>query len=238
MSHFAYPTRPNEKVLKGVNFDIRKGEFIALVGGSGSGKSTITSLLLRLYKSTFGEIRVEGVNLADIRVEWLRDNISIVTQNPNLFDMTVIDNIAYGTRPLTDKEAMEAAKACNAEEFILNLPDGYETQLGANAELLSGGQAQRLAIARALVRGAQVLILDECTSALDPENQAFVMEAVRKIREGRTIIMITHKVELMKLCDRILVVDDGVIAEEGTYESLISRNGVFSQLSRGGELES
>jgi ATP-binding cassette, subfamily B (MDR/TAP), member 1 len=233
---FAYPSRPNDLILKGLNLDIRQGEFVALVGGSGSGKSTISALLMRLYHPNSGIITVDGVNIVSMKVEWLRDNISIVTQNANLFDMTVIDNIAYGTRPLTDKEAVEAAKAANADEFIQNLPEGYETQLGNNADLLSGGQAQRLAIARALVRGAQVLILDECTSALDPENQTFVMEAIKKIRKGRTIIMITHKIEIMKTCDRILVVEDGAIAEQGTFTTLMNRDGAFQRLAVGGEL--
>jgi ATP-binding cassette, subfamily B (MDR/TAP), member 1 len=226
---FAYPE------LKSLNLDIKAGECIALVGGSGSGKSTVISLLQRLYQPTSGQITIDGTNLAGTDVTWLRDHVSIVTQKPQLFDMTVIDNIAYGPRPLPDEACYEAAQACNAEEFILNLPDGYETQLGANAEFLSGGQAQRLAIARALVRGANVLILDECTSALDAENEAFVMDSIKKVKQGRTIIMITHKVPLMRMCDRVPVVHDGTIAEEGTYDTLINNRGIFSQLASGGE---
>lgn len=232
---FAYPERPTAPILKGLNLDIKAGECIALVGGSGSGKSTIVSLLQRLYQPTSGKIMAEGTNLAETDVTWLRDHVSIVTQKPQLFDMTVIDNIAYGSHPLPDEACYAAAQACNAEEFILNLPEGYETQLGTNAEFLSGGQVQRLAIARALVRGAKVLILDECTSALDAENQAFVMDSIRKVKLGRTIIMVTHKVPLMRMCDRIVVVDDGVVAEEGTYETLIQRRGVFANLASGGE---
>lgn len=232
---FAYPEPPTAPVLKGLDLTIKVGECIAIVGGSGSGKSTIISLLQRLYQPTSGEISIDGSDIGLTDVTWLRDHVSIVTQKPQLFDMTVIDNIAYGSRPLPDEACYAAAQACNAEEFILDLPEGYETQLGANAEFLSGGQAQRIAIARALVRGAKVLILDECTSALDAENQAFVMDSIRKVKQGRTIIMITHKIPLMKLCDRILVVHEGTIAEEGTYDSLLQRRGVFAHLASGGE---
>ncbi|KZT32575.1 hypothetical protein SISSUDRAFT_1133093 [Sistotremastrum suecicum HHB10207 ss-3] len=232
---FSYPERPDVPILKGVSLDVTAGECVAIVGSSGSGKSTITSLLQRLYEPNSGAITVENTNLSMTDVTWLRDHVAVVSQDPHLFEMTISDNIAYGDRPISDEEVEEAAKASNVHDFIMSLPKGYDTQVGENASLISGGQAQRLQIARALVRGARILILDECTSALDAENQAAVMDTIRQVKVGRTTIVVTHKLSLMKMCDRILVIHDGVVAEEGTFDSLTRKKGVFSQLASGGE---
>src|SRR6202035_135079 len=155
--------------------------------------------------------------------------------NPNLFDTTITKNIAYGEDGLSDADVRAAAQAANVHDFIMSLPHGYDTCIGENAALISGGQAQRLQIARALARRAKILILDECTSALDPNNQAAVLETMRHAKVGRTTVMVTHKLAAMQMCDRILVIHEGVVAEEGTYEALMERKGVFFKLANGGE---
>lgn len=167
-------------------------------------------------------------------VQHLRDHVSVVSQQPHLFDSSISDNIAYGTL-LTEAAIEEAARAANVHNFILSLPKGYQTVIGENASLISGGQAQRLQIARALARPSRVLILDECTSALDPANQAAVLETIKSAKIGRTTLMVTHKLQVMRMCDRIAVVHDGKIAEQGTYQQLMERRGVFAQLASGGE---
>jgi energy-coupling factor transporter ATP-binding protein EcfA2 len=166
-------------------------------------------------------------------VRHLRNHISVVSQNPHLFDATVSENIAYGTDGLPHGDIERAALLANVHEFVESLPQGYSTMVGENASLISGGQAQRLQIARALVRPADVLILDECTSALDGANQAAVLTTVLGAKAGRTTIMITHKLPVMRMCDRILVVHEGKVAEQGTYEELIAHKGVFAQLASG-----
>ena len=168
-------------------------------------------------------------------IKYLREHVSVVSQNPNLFDATIAENIAYGQPNLPLDDIMRAAIAARAHEFILSLPKGYGTHVGENASLISGGQAQRLAIARALARPAKILILDECTSALDPANQAAVMDSIRNAKVGRTTLVVTHKLPMMQMCDRILVMHDGVVAESGSYNQLMRRNGVFAQLAKGGE---
>jgi ATP-binding cassette subfamily B (MDR/TAP) protein 1 len=173
--------------------------------------------------------------LDGLDVRHLRDHIAVVSQNPHLFDATVSENIAYGTEGLPHSDIERAALVANVHEFIEGLPQGYNTLVGENAALISGGQAQRLQIARAFVRPANVLILDECTSALDGANQAAVLSTVLGVKAGRTTIMVTHKLPVMRMCDRILVVHEGKLAEQGTYEELIARRGVFAQLASGGE---
>ena len=232
---FAYPERPEVPVLKNVSLKVREGECIAIVGASGSGKSTIAALLQRLYEPTSGSIAIGPNRLGSIDVNYLRDHVAVVSQNPNLFDAPISENIAYGSRSLSQAQIEEAAKSAHVHDFIMSLPKGYETAVGENASLISGGQAQRIQIARALVRPSKILVLDECTSALDPTNQAAVMETIMDAKVGRTTVMVTHKVAAMKMCDRILVVHDGVIAETGTFDELMDRKGVFAQLASGGE---
>lgn len=214
--------------------EIADGECVAIVGASGSGKSTIAALLQRLYEPDSGSISIGSYNIGATDITHLRDHVSVVSQNPNLFDASISDNISYGHN-LSPTDIRRAAKAANVHDFITSLPQGYNTMVGENAALISGGQAQRLQIARALARPSKILILDECTSALDPSNQAAVLETVRHAKIGRTTIMVTHKVPVMRMCDRILVIHEGKVAEQGTYEALMERKGVFATLASGGE---
>ena len=216
---FSYPERPDAPVLKNVSMKLFDGECVAIVGASGSGKSTVAALLQRLYEPDSGSISIGASDIRDTDVTHLREHIAVVSQNPNLFDATISENISYGNTTLSASDIRRAAKAANVHDFIMSLPQGYDTMVGENASLISGGQAQRLQVARALARPSKILILDECTSALDPSNQAAVLETVRHAKVGRTTIMVTHKLPVMRMCDRILVIHDGEVAEHGTYES-------------------
>lgn len=232
---FSYPERPDVPVLKDVSIKLADNECVAIVGASGSGKSTMAALLQRLYEPESGRITIGSADILSTDVAHLRDHVSVVSQNPHLFDATIAENIAYGTTGLSDMDIQRAARAANVHDFIMSLPNKYDTMVGENASLISGGQAQRLQIARALARPSNILILDECTSALDATNQAAVMETIRQAKVGRTTLMVTHKLPVMRMCDRILVLDQGQVAEEGTYEMLMEENGVFAALASGGE---
>ena len=232
---FAYTERAAVPVLKNINLRVTTGECVAIVGPSGSGKSTIAALLQRLYEPQFGVITLGGIPLHTINVEHLREHVSVVSQNPNLFDASIAENIRYGNNLISDADVQKAAKAAHVHEFIMSLPEGYNTLVGENAALISGGQAQRIQIARALARPASILILDECTSALDPTNQAAVLETIRDAKCGRTTIMMTHKMTVMQMCDRIILVDGGQVKEEGTFKGLMELRGYFATLATGGE---
>ncbi|KAF7294849.1 hypothetical protein MIND_01022800 [Mycena indigotica] len=234
---FAYPERADVPVLKSTQLEIGDGECVAIVGASGSGKSTIAALLQRLYEPQGGKIFIGLHELQSTSVTHLRHNVSVVSQNPNLFDATIAENISYGNNEMTFADVRRAAQAANVHDFVMSLPQGYDTMVGENAALISGGQAQRLSIARALARPSKILILDECTSALDPANQAIVLDTIRRAKVGRTTIMVTHKLPVMQMCDRILVVHEGRIVEHGSYDQLMLRKGVFAQLASGGEWE-
>ncbi|KAJ6483529.1 P-loop containing nucleoside triphosphate hydrolase protein [Mycena vitilis] len=234
---FAYPERADAPVLRNISLEIGDGECVAIVGASGSGKSTIAALLQRLYEPQDGNIFIGLHELRSMNVTHLRHHVSIVSQNPNLFDATIAQNIAYGSTDLSFADIRRAAQAASVHDFIMSLPHGYDTMVGENAALISGGQAQRLQIARALARPSKILILDECTSALDSANQAVVLETIRHAKVGRTTVMVTHKLPIMQMCDRILVVHDGRIAEHGSFEHLMKRRGIFQQLASGGEWE-
>lgn len=232
---FSYPERPDVPVLRNLFVQIDENECVAIVGSSGCGKSTMAALLQRLYEPDTGCVAVGPHILRSTDVHHLRQHVSVVSQQPNLFDASIAENIAYGNTSLSLEEIKRAARAANVHDFIESLPKGYDTLVGENASLISGGQAQRLQIARALARPARILILDECTSALDGANQAAVMETLQHAKLGRTTLVVTHKLAMMRMCDRILVVHDGIIAEQGTYEELMERRGVFAQLASGGE---
>ena len=232
---FAYPTRPEVPVLKNVSLEFKEGECVAIVGSSGSGKSTIAALLQRLYEPSEGRITVGQTKLCDTDVNWLREHVSVVSQNPHLFDTTIHENIAYGATEFPFAQVRRAAKSANVHNFIMSLPRDYNTHVGENASLISGGQAQRLQIARALVRPSHVLLFDECTSALDGANQAAVMETIQRVKSGRTTVLITHKVPMMQMCDRIIVLQDGAVVEQGSYEGLMERRGEFFKLASAGE---
>lgn len=177
----------------------------------------MTALLQRLYEPTSGSVLLDGRPLGRMDTRYLRDHVAVVSQHPALFDMTVFENIAYGHGSVEQDAVVRAAKAAHVHDFILSLPKGYETMLGENASLISGGQAQRLQIARALVRPREILILDECTSALDPTNQAAVLETILSVKEGKTTLIVTHKLAIMERCDYLLVMSDGVIVERCVF---------------------
>lgn len=229
---FSYPSRKEVQVLKDVNFNADFGQKIALVGPSGAGKSTISSLLLRFYDITSGEILVDGKSIYDYDLENLRGNMSIVPQDVILFGGTIRENIAYGKPNASDEEIMLAAKQANALNFIESFPEKFETLVGERGVKLSGGQRQRIAIARALLKNPSILILDEATSSLDSESEKLVQEALEVLMEGRTSIIIAHRLSTIRNADKILVLDNGKITEEGTHQELINlENGIYKNLS-------
>ncbi|KAG8877670.1 hypothetical protein FRB97_003197 [Tulasnella sp. 331] len=236
---FAYPQRADAPILKQLSFTIRDGECVAIVGASGCGKSTIASLLQRLYEPTSGRVTfAQRFQLQDAEVMWLRSHIAVVSQHAALFDASIKDNILYGLESdsVPFHEVQRAARDANLDSVIAGLPDKYDTLLGENAALISGGQAQRIQLARALVNGkANVLILDEFTSALDVDNQEALMATVMNLKEGRTTVIVTHKLPVMRKCDRILVVDAGAIVEQGNYDALMANKGHFWTLASVGE---
>jgi ABC transporter fused permease/ATP-binding protein len=229
---FSYPSRKEIKVLKDVNFTASFGQKIAIVGPSGTGKSTIASLLLRFYDIESGEILVDGKNIYDFDLETLRGNMSIVPQDVILFGGTIKENIAYGKPDATENEILLAAKQANAFNFIESFPEKFETIVGERGVKLSGGQRQRIAIARALLKNPSILILDEATSSLDSESEKLVQEALEILMEGRTSIIIAHRLSTIRSADQILVLDSGVITEQGTHQELIIlENGIYKNLS-------
>ncbi|KDN53829.1 ABC transporter ATP-binding protein [Flavobacterium seoulense] len=229
---FSYPSRKEIQVLKDVNFTANFGQKIAIVGPSGVGKSTIASLLLRFYDIDKGEILIDNKNIYDFDLENLRGNMSIVPQDVILFGGTIKENIAYGKPNATDEEILLAAKQANALNFIESFPEKMETVVGERGIKLSGGQRQRIAIARALLKNPSILILDEATSSLDSESEKLVQEALEVLMEGRTSIIIAHRLSTIRSADQILVIDNGVISEQGTHSELIAlENGIYKNLS-------
>ena len=225
---FSYPTRRNVTVLDGVTITIEAGKTSALVGSSGSGKSTISDLLLRFYDPESGHVRVGEVDLKDISTKELRKRIAIVQQEPFLFSGTIEENIRYGKVDATAAEVENAAKLAAAHEFISLFPKGYQTSLGYGAKNLSGGQKQRIAIARAILKNPQILILDEATSALDAESERAIQQSLKQLMEGKTVLVIAHRMSTIKEADRIYVLQKGKVIESGTHHELIRRDGVYS----------
>lgn len=219
---FAYD---NEQVLRGVSFTAKEGEVTALVGPSGSGKSTCARLAARLWDIDSGTIRVGGVNIADIDPETLLTDYSMVFQNVVLFDDTVMENIRLGKHGATDEEVRAAAKAANCDEFVEKLPQGYDTPIGENGARLSGGERQRISIARALLKDAPIVLLDEATASLDVENETKVQGALSRLLTGKTVLVIAHRMRTVEAADKIVVLKDGKVAEEGRPEELLAREG-------------
>ncbi|KAL3285402.1 hypothetical protein HHI36_019506 [Cryptolaemus montrouzieri] len=228
--HFRYPSRPDVKVLNGVTFTIRPGETVAFVGNSGSGKSTCVQLVQRFYDPNSGEIFVDGRKIKDLNLEWFRSKIGVVEQEPALFATTIAENIRYGKSSATRQEIEEAAKKAKIHKFIKTLPNSYDSFIGEGGTQLSGGQKQRIAIARALIREPSILLLDEATSALDTTSEAEVQAALNSVTKQCTTIIVAHRLSTIKNADRIFVLHEGRIVEEGIYQELISKKGVFYDL--------
>ena len=230
--HFAYPSRATRETLSGLSFTVAPGETIAIVGPSGAGKSTVFSLVLRFYDPVSGTVLFDGEDIRKVEPGALRQRIAIVPQDVTIFSGSIEDNIAFGVRGATRAAVEAAARAAQAEEFIARLDQGYDTQVGERGVTLSGGQRQRIAIARAILKEAPVLLLDEATSALDAESETLVQKALDGLMRDRTTIVIAHRLATVLKADRILVLDQGRIVEEGTHESLIRHGGLYAKLAR------
>lgn len=229
---FVYESRKDVTVLEDVSFKVSPGQIMAIVGPSGAGKSTITSLLLRFYESSSGQILYDGKNIKDYNLSALRNEMAIVPQEVMLFAGSIQENIAYGKTDASEDEVIEAAKQANAWEFISNFPDGLDTLVGDRGVQLSGGQKQRVAIARAILKNPRILILDEATSSLDSESEKLVQDALDKLMQNRTSIVIAHRLSTIKNADNILVLEKGKVVEQGNHEDLIQKDGLYAKLSR------
>jgi ATP-binding cassette, subfamily B, bacterial len=228
---FSYPLRPKQQALHNVSFIVRPGERVAIVGPSGAGKSTIFNLILRFYDPQSGTVFIDRVPAAKASLEALRKRTALVSQDTIVFAESVLDNIRYGSPEASDEEVKAAARAALASTFIEQLPEGYGTLLGERGVVLSGGQRQRIAIARAILKDAPVLLLDEATSALDQESEKLVQTALDRVMRGRTTLVIAHRLATVINADRILVIDEGYLVEEGTHASLINAGGVYAKLA-------
>jgi ATP-binding cassette subfamily B protein len=229
--HFEYPSRPGKQALHGVSFAVRPGETVAIVGPSGAGKSTIFNLLLRFYDPRSGQVAVDGVSVADVGLGMLRSRLALVPQEVTLFDDSIAENIRYGRIEASDADVIRAAEAAQADGFIRALPAGYATRVGERGLTLSGGQRQRIALARAILRDAPILLLDEATSALDAESEVAVQAALARLTQGRTTLVIAHRLATVQRATRILVMDEGRIVEEGRHAELLRQGGLYSRLA-------
>jgi subfamily B ATP-binding cassette protein MsbA len=226
--HFSYVT--GKETLLNVGFTVPAGKTVALVGMSGAGKSTVLNLIPRFYDIDIGKISIDGADIRDVTLRSLRDAIALVSQEIILFDDTIRSNIAYGRQDASEDEIISAAKNASAHEFIMNMPDGYNTYVGEHGTKVSGGQRQRLAIARAMLKNAPILLLDEATSALDTESERNVQAALSKLMQGRTTLVIAHRLSTIMDADLIHVMDKGTIKESGSHTELMAKNGIYARL--------
>jgi subfamily B ATP-binding cassette protein MsbA len=222
----------DEPALKKITLTIPKGKTTAIIGPSGAGKSTLINLICRFYEATAGEIEVDGIPLRDLELSEWRNQIAIVSQDVYVFDASIRYNIAYGRLEATNAEIVEAAKLANADEFIRQLPESYDTRVGNRGLRLSGGQRQRIALARAIVRNPEILILDEATNALDSIAEHLIQDALNTLSQNRTVIVIAHRLATIEHADQIIVLQDGRLVEQGNLERLLNQNQLFAQLYR------
>jgi ATP-binding cassette subfamily B protein len=229
---FTYPTRPDARALDKMSFSVRPGETVAIVGPSGAGKSTLFNLLLRFYDPQSGVVSIDGFDLAKLDPVDLRKHIALVPQDTVIFSTSVGENIRYGRPDATDEEVRAAAKSALADEFISKMSKGYDTRVGERGMTLSGGQRQRIAIARAILRDAPVLLLDEATSALDAESEVKVQTALEHLMEGRSTLVVAHRLSTVRNADRILVMDEGKIVDQGSHSALVKKGGLYARLAK------
>ena len=227
---FKYPDEDNKYVLRNINLNVHAGDSIALVGPSGGGKTTMCNLIPRFYEVSEGGIYIDGININDIKLTSLRNNIGVVMQEVYMFSGRIRDNIEYGRPGASLDEIREAAKKAGADEFIEKLPDGYDTYVGERGVKLSGGQKQRISIARVFLKNPPILILDEATSALDNESERIVQQSLEKLAEGRTVFTIAHRLTTIKNADKILVLTENGIDEQGTHAELLAKKGLYYHL--------
>jgi len=231
--YFSYPSRPSQPILEGVSLTIPANTTTALVGSSGAGKSTIVSLLQRFYDHEGGKITVDGHDIKDLDLAWLRRNIGYVQQEPNLFGLTIRENMLYGVdREVSQKELEDVSRDAHAHEFIVSMPEGYDTLVGERGVRLSGGQKQRVAIARALLTDCRILLLDEATSALDAESEHLVQQAIDKAVVGRTVIVIAHRLSTVRQADQIVVMDNHRVVDVGAHDALLGKSSKYQDLIR------
>jgi ATP-binding cassette subfamily B protein len=229
-NNVSFHYNPNRPILKDVTLKIKAGDNIGLVGHTGSGKTTIVNLITRMYDPISGQIKVDGVDLKNIKTADIRRNMAIVSQEIFLFKGTIADNIRYAKPDATMDEIIAAAKVANAHDFILSLPDGYETVVGTGSRSLSGGEKQRVSIARAVLLAPRILILDEATAAMDTETERLIQDALGELTKGRTTITIAHRLSTLKDCNYLFAIENGEIAERGTHTELLDKKGIYYKL--------